>query len=251
VSASRKAKRATRTTRTSPAPANVPPRRPSATDLALDVGRHALPLVPLYLRRGSIPSYLVLTAFDLALGLMLIVGTTRDPKDPTTVDPRATWLAARLTAIVVLAAFFGFVATILTIPIGMPAFLFGLDTGVDWWVSVTEPSFVIAVLGMALAAGARAQHRFEIATTPGEIGTSPHAAPVVGDLTGDRRGSQAAYAAQVTLIATYVALSYLLSVFGGAGYYVFPIVFAAILVFYDARPDVAQQLLPELWRDAR
>lgn len=50
--------------------------------------------MPLYYRDGSIPAYLLLTAFDLALGLVLIVGTTRDRGNPTTVDPRATveWL---------------------------------------------------------------------------------------------------------------------------------------------------------------
>src|SRR2546423_12113570 len=46
------------------------------TAIALDVLRHALPLIPLYLWRGSITNYLFLTAFDLSLGLMLIVGTT-------------------------------------------------------------------------------------------------------------------------------------------------------------------------------
>src|ERR1043165_292437 len=99
--------------------------------IALDLLRHALPLIPLYLLRGSITSYLLLTAFDLSLGLMLIVGTTRDRTDPTTVDPRSRWLAARLAAILVLAIFLGIVATIITIPIGMPAFIFGLFVGED------------------------------------------------------------------------------------------------------------------------
>jgi hypothetical protein len=71
------------------------PRLPA---IALDVLRHAVPLVPFYLLRGNIPNYLLLTAFDLSLGLMLIVGTTRDVRDPTTVDPRAAWLISRLTA---------------------------------------------------------------------------------------------------------------------------------------------------------
>ena len=33
--------------------------------------RHMVPLLPLYLLNGSIESYLLLTAFDLALGLRL------------------------------------------------------------------------------------------------------------------------------------------------------------------------------------
>jgi hypothetical protein len=52
-------------------------------------------LVSLYAFNGSIESYLLLTAFDLSLGLMLIVGTTRERKDPTMVDPRSRRLVSR------------------------------------------------------------------------------------------------------------------------------------------------------------
>src|ERR1041385_5114549 len=102
-----------------------------APAIVLDVLRHALPLIPLYLWRGSITSYLLLTAFDLSLGLMLIVGTTRDRSDPTTVDPRATLLASRLTAVLVLSVFFGIVAAMISVPIGMPATIFGLTKAGD------------------------------------------------------------------------------------------------------------------------
>jgi hypothetical protein len=224
-------------------------RRPSAWAIALDACRHGLPLVPLYLLHGSIASYLLLTAFDLALGLMLIVGSTRDRRDPTTVDPRATWLISRLTAVVLLAIFLGGAAAALTIPIAIPAFLYGWSAGVDWWALVSQPRFWMWVVAMSLSAGARAQHAFEVATTPGAIGTSPHAAPVVGDLDRDVRRSQAANAAQVTLIATYVGLSYVLAMFGRAGLGVFPILYAALLVFYDARPDVAERIFPDRWPD--
>src|SRR4051794_18357287 len=158
-----------------------------ATAIAVDVLRHALPLIPLYLWGGSITSYLLLTAFDLSLGLMLIVGTTRDRSDPTTVDPRATLLASRLTAVGALAVFLGIVAAIISVPIGMPAFIFGLTTAGDLPALLSRPSFWITAVVMALATGTRAQHSFEAVTTPGEIGTSPHAAPVIGDLEADRR----------------------------------------------------------------
>jgi hypothetical protein len=101
---------------------------------------------------------------------------------------------------------------------------------------------------MALMTAVRAQQAFEATTTPGERGTSPHAAPVIGDIDSDRRRSKAANAAQVTIIATYVALSYFLSNFGQRGFFVLPLVFAALLVFYDARPDLAQRIFPTLWR---
>ena len=67
---------------------------PRAKVILADTVAHAVPLIFFYGAHGSVQGYLLLTAFDLALGLMLIVGTTRDPKDPTTVDPRAAWLSA-------------------------------------------------------------------------------------------------------------------------------------------------------------
>jgi hypothetical protein len=220
-----------------------------APAIALDVMRHALPLIPLYFWGGSITSYLLLTAFDLSLGLMLIVGTTRDRSDPTTVDPRATWLASRMTAVLVLAIFFGIVAAIITVPIGMPVFIFGLTKAGDLPGLLSHPHFWVTAVVMAISTGARAQHSFESVTKPGERGTSPHAAPVIGDFESDRGRSNAANAAQVTIIATYVALSYLLSNFGQSGFFILPILFAGLLVFYDARPDLAQRIFPRLWRD--
>ena len=119
---------------------------PRFSAIALDVVRHALPLVPFYLLHGSSTSYLLLTAFDLSLGLMLIVGTTRDAKDPTTVDPRAAWLISRVTATLVLSIFLGLVAAILSIPLGLPAFIFGWATGVDWHALVLRPGFWISAV---------------------------------------------------------------------------------------------------------
>jgi hypothetical protein len=224
------------------------PRRGRAAAIALDVLRHALPLLPLYFGRGSILNYLFLTAFDLSLGLMLIVGTTRERTDPTTVDPRATLLASRLSAVLALALFFGIVAAIITVPIAMPAFIFGLATAGDLPALFSQPNFWVTAAGMALATGLRAQQSFEAVTTPGERGTSPHAAPVIGDIDADRRRFKAANAAQVTIIATYIALSYFLINFGQRGFFILPILFAALVVFYDARPDLAQRIFPSLWR---
>jgi hypothetical protein len=215
----------------------------------VDAVRHALPLVPLYFYRGSVPAYLLLTAFDLALGLMLIVGTTRDAKDPTTVDPRAAWLASRVTAALILSAFLGGVAAILTIPLGIPAFISGLQAQVDWIGLVTGPGFYLPLALMALSAGTRAQLRFEATTRVGESGTSLHAGPIVGDLARDRQMAKTAYAAQVTLIGVYLVLAYGLSVVGRRGLFIFPVLYAALLTFFDARPDIGQRIFPNLWRE--
>ena len=109
---------------------------------------------------------------------------------------------------------------------------------------VLRPGFWIPAVFMMLATGARAQQSFESVTTVGEHGTSAHAASVVGDLAQDRRHSKAAYAAQVTLIATYAALSYGLSIFGRRGFFVFPALYAALLVFYDVRPILGKGFSP-------
>ena len=217
--------------------------------IVLDAVRHALPLVPFYFYHGSVPAYLLLTAFDLALGLMLIVGTTRDPKDPTTVDPRASWFISRITAALVLAGFLGGVAAFLTIPLGIPAFIFGMQAYVDWIALAMQPGFYLPVALMALSAGVRAQLRFEATTKVGELGTSLNAGAIVGDLARDRQMAKAAYTAQVTLIGVYVVLAYGLSVIGRFGLFIFPALYAGLLVFFDARPDVGQRIFPSLWRE--
>jgi hypothetical protein len=215
--------------------------------IVVDAVRHALPLVPFYFYHGSVPAYLLLTAFDLALGLMLIVGTTRDAKDPTTVDPRATRLGTRIAAALIQGVFLGVVAAFLLIPLGMPAFISGMEAHVDWVGLVTRPGFYLTVAFMMLSAGVRAQLRFEATTRVGERGTSLHAGPVVGDLARDRRNAQAAYAAQVTFIGVYLLLCFLLIRFGRDALYIFPVLYSALLVFFDARPDIGQRIFPDLW----
>lgn len=218
---------------------------------ALDLARHVAPLASLYFLDGSIPRYLLLTAFNLSLGLMLIVGLTRDARDPTTVDPRATTLPARLSAVVILSIFLAVVAAIITVPIFGAAFIFSLHADTDWWALLSHRNFWVMVAFVSLIAGLRAQLGFESTTVVGEKGTSLHAAPVTGDITQDRKRSRADYAAQVTIIATFVFLSFLMANFGEWGFYVLPIAFTALLVFYDTRPDIGRSLFPELWREEK
>lgn len=216
-------------------------------NLIIDVLRHALPLLNLYQSRGGLVAYLPLTAFDLALSLMLIVGTTRDKSDPTTVDPRATGLVPRLASVVLIAALFAAAAAIITIPIVMPSLIMGLNDGVNWWEVVTRTGVWSSVAGMSLLAGMRAQDFFESTTTVGTRGAAPQSMPVVGDLEKDREQSLGANAAQVTLIAAFVGLSFLLVNFGGWGIYLFPVMFAALQILFDTRPDLVRRAFPQLW----
>ena len=223
------------------------PQRLSGIAIVASIVRHALPLVSLYRLQGSIPAYLLLTAFDLSLSLIAIVGTTRDRRDPTSVDPRSRWLAMRALAIVLLAGFFAGTAAILTVPIGMPALIIGMTENTDWWGVVSQRGFWMPAAMMSLLAAARAQSQFESTTSPGSQGAPTQAAPVIGNLAADRRRSSADYAAQVTLIATFVGLCFAMVSFGSWGVYVLPALYAAMQVFYDARPDLARRILPTLW----
>ena len=223
------------------------PQRLSGFAIVADVARHALPLISLYRLHGSIPGYLLLTAFDLSLSLVAIVGTTRDRRDPTSVDPRSRWLVMRALAVLVLAVFFAVMAAILTVPIGMPALIIGMAQDTDWWNVVSQRGFWMPVAIMALLAAARSQLQFEATTSVGSQGPAAQAAPVMGDLAADRRRSLADYAAQVTLIATFVGLCFAMASFGRWGLYALPALYAAMQVLYDARPDIARRLLPTLW----
>jgi hypothetical protein len=218
----------------------------SAMNIVADVVRHVLPLLPLYMLHGNFASYLLLTAFDLSLGLIWIIGTTRERSDPTSVDLRSRRLVMRLLAVLAIAVFLAVVAAIVAVPIAAPAFIFGLSTGVDWWTTVSDKRFWIPVALMSLLAAARAQGAFEATTTPGQRGVPSRAGPVIGRLEQDRKRTLADKAAQVTLIATFAGLSYLLINFGRWGLYALPILYTALLVFYDARPDLAQQIFPKL-----
>ena len=82
---------------------------------------------------------------------------------------------------------------------------------------------------------------------PRRVGGATYQVPV--EIKGDRKQSLAAKAAQVTLIATFALLCYVLITFGRSGLYALPILYAALLVFFDARPDVAHRIFPKLWQE--
>ncbi|MBL8523583.1 MAG: hypothetical protein JNN20_07840 [Betaproteobacteria bacterium] len=217
----------------------------------LDLARHMAPLVSLYFLDGSIPRYLLLTAFNLSLGLMLIVGLTREASDPTTVDPRAATPQARLAAVVILSIFLAVVAAIITVPISSAALIMSMADDTDWGALFSHKPFWVMVAFVSLIAGLRGQLGFEATTTVGQKGTAPQAAPVVGDIAQDRKRSKADYAAQVTLIATFVFLSFLMANFGSWGFYTLPIAYTALLVFFDTRPDIGRKIFPEMWREEK
>lgn len=222
-----------------------------ARNSILDVLRHGMPLLSLYVLDGNVSRYLLLTAFNLSLGLTLIVGMTRDPSDPTTVDPRSRLAVSRLAAVSIMSVFLALVAVFIMILIFMPTFILGMASEVDWWEVLSYKPFWVMAIFIVLIAGLKAQLAFEAVTVVGAKGPASRSAPVVGDMERDRNRSKAAYAVQVTLIATFVLVSYVMIYFGAWGYRVLPIAFAALLIFYDTRPDLGRKIFPELWQQAR
>jgi len=224
--------------------------RASFMNIVVDVVRHALPLASLYVFHGNFSGYVLLTAFDLSLGLVLIFNTTRGTGGGggMTVDPRSRWLVSRVIAMLFAAIFMAVEAAVIAIPISMPAYIFGLSTGVDWRALVSHPGFWIPVAAMSLLAAVRFHGTFEARTTVGPRGQPTYKGPIIGNPEEDRKRSLAANAAQVTLIATFAFLCYVLITFGRWGLYALPILYAALLVFYDARPDIAQRIFPKLWQ---
>lgn len=220
--------------------------------LFFDLLRHLPPLVEFYAFGGAIERYALLTAFDLALGVILIVATTRSATDPEFVDQRSRALPAQAASVALLAVLFGGVALIVAMPIALPAYIWSLARGLDWRVLFTSPGVWMQIGIMSAGAAFRAHMAFTATTVvKGD-------APVEDEAT--RRAaieasvgrSRAANAAQATLIATYVALCYLLmSLPGYRALNLLPALYSAALLFYDARPDIGERLFPELWRAPR
>src|SRR5262249_27779471 len=123
--------------------------RASFVGVVVDVARHAIPLVPLYRFGASVGSWVLLTAFDLGLGLMFIVVSTRDRGDVNSVDPRSRWMVFQVLSVLVAGPFLGALGALVAIPIAMPAYLLGLRLGVDWPGIVARPGFAVPVVAMA------------------------------------------------------------------------------------------------------
>jgi len=188
--------------------------------------RHALPLTALYLAGGNTAGYLLLTAFDLSLGLVVIEALTPGSKLNAVRPARLHWVFG----VPFMAVFLAIAAAILTIPIAMPAILFGLDANVHWAAILSRRGFWIAVGCMAILA---AIHALFVQAHRSRTGST--------DSAGGR--SQAAYAVQVTLIATFFLICYLV----GRNIFAVPPLYAIVLVYYDVRPDLAEDMFPNLW----
>ena len=193
---------------------------------ATAVMRHGLPLMALYLVGGNTATYLLLTAFDLSLGLVVVEALTPNSKLNAFRPERRHWIFG----VPFMAAFLAIVAAILTVPIALPAILFGLDADVHWAAILSRRILWLAVGCMAIMAAIHVlfvqTHRERTAST---------------DTAGGR--SQAAIAVQATLIATFFLICYLL----GRNIFAVPPLYALVLIHYDVRPDMAESLFPNLW----
>ena len=184
------------------------------------VARHALPLAALYMSGAQAAGYLLLTAFDLSLGLALILAVKADIKVDAPRLAHWNWIID----IPIMAVLLAIVAAALTFPIGTLVILYGVAASVDWVAILSNRVLWIAVGLMAVFAAAHV-YLMEAHRVRG-------------------RRLQALFAAQVTLIATFFLLCWN---FGSRMFPAVPPLYAAILVFYDMRPDFPEELFPALW----
>ena len=191
----------------------------------------------MYFFGGDTAAYLLLTAFDLSLGLIVIVGLTPDLKPVAALPARFHWIVG----VPILAPFLAITAAIITAPVAMPVIILGLAAGVDWTAILSRGGFWTSVGTMATLA---ATHALSVQAQR----SSREAAASASDAAKERAGARGAYAAQVTLIATFVALAYVLIHFGRSLFYAIPPAYVGLLVFYDLRPDLARRILPDLWQ---
>lgn len=220
--------------------------------LIFDIARHLTPVVEFYGFGGVIERYAILTAFDLALGIIFIAATTRSGNDPTSVDPRSRSLLAQAASVVVIALLFGATALIVAMPIGLPAFLWSLSRGLDWKTLLLSPGLWMPMAFMSVSTALRAHLAFTATTAvKGQLPVENEAERSQAIGVSEER-SRAANAAQVTLIGTYVALCYwLIGVPADGVLKLLPGLYSAALTFYDARPDIAERIFPELWGKPR
>lgn len=217
--------------------------------LLLDLVQHATPVVEFYFFGGVLERYALLTAFDLALGVIVIVALTRSASDAAIVDPRSRSLPAQAASVAILTLLFGGVALIVAVPIGMPAFIWSLSHGLDWKELLVSPGLWTQLAVMSGSVALRAYLAFTATTAvKGELPVEDAATRSAAiEESGER--SRAANAAQVTLIATFVGLCYvLMSLPGDRVLNLLPAVYSGMLAFYDARPDIGERIFPELWR---
>jgi hypothetical protein len=135
--------------------------------------------------------------------------------------------------------FFAVVAAIVTVPIAMPALIIGMNQALTGMCVEARLLMPLAIMSLLAAVQVRGswkppRHRAQ--------GPATRAAPVIGNLAADRERSLSDYTLHVTLIATFVALCFAMVSFGSWGLYALPALYAAMQVFYDARPDLARRL---------
>lgn len=199
-----------------------PPPRPAPTDVLAAVARRAQPLLLLWLY-GGIEAWLVLTLFDLCLGLAAIpLAVLVRAVAPTVADSPAATLDQRVTAVALMA----FLAACFVVPFGMPLVFLGAAADVAWRAALERPGFWASAGVCVLLAGRG------LLAMP-RTGAVPEPA-----------AAQSAVALQMALLVGFYALVLATAAAGRPALVALPPAFAAVLVVHDLRPD----LLRRIWR---
>lgn len=207
----------------------IPEPRPqwTPTDVLAIVARRAQPLLPLWLYGGT-EAYLLLTLFDLCLGLVAIPMVAFVRSFAFTVsDSLAGTIDQRATACAVMAA----LAAVFVVPFGMPLVFLGAVAHVDWRAVLGHPGFWASAAVVVLLA------------TRGIL-----MVPRAGDAPGATlhyASAQRGVALQMGLLVGFYLLALALTFAGRTGMLALPVLFSGLLVVHDLRPDVVLRMWPE------
>lgn len=196
------------------------------TDVLAIVARRAQPLLLLWLYGGT-EAYLLLTLFDLCLGLAAIPMAAFIRMFAFTVaDSIAGTIDQRGTACAVIAA----LAAVFAVPFGMPLVFLGAVSSVDWWDVLARPGFWASAVVVVLLAT-----RHVLLVPRGGDPSAP-----AQHLAWADRG----VALQMALLIGFYLLALALTVAGRPGLLALPVLFAGLLVFHDLRPDLMLRVWP-------
>jgi hypothetical protein len=202
----------------------LPYRRLGAPQALAIVARHLVPLAGLWWLRGSVENFLLLSVFDIALGIAGIamvgvaVSTRQENGDrgaPDSLAALAALVFIGAVATLVLTALFGWVIALIA-----SASADGLWNAALGWAA-------LVIVGMAVS-GWIHQYRADLAAKLSEPARKRRDQPVVG--------GQLMCAGLIFLVSGYAASG------GRVGVVLLAIAITALFIFRDLRPDLMREL---------
>jgi hypothetical protein len=209
-----------------PRPAPFVHRRPDSTQSVSIVVRPLVPLVARWVFRGSVENFLLLSVFDIALGIacLAVVGVAVSTRQELGDRGAADSIGALVALVAVGAA----VTLVLTALFGWVIALIASESALGLW----NAPLGWAALAIVLTAipGVTGQYRADLAAKLPEAVRKRRDQPMVG--------GQLLGAGLVFLVSGYAAQG------GQVGITLLAIAITGLFIFRDLRPDVVARLVP-------